>query len=163
MPHYPPDQFTMIESQNPWIDRLYAVQKRRSTNFETLKLRKGRPGTSSATWVTWVPLKIYLGSLSVWKLQSCFLELVRTNIYLCTTYMSMCICICLCGCALQLPTYLKRLHPKELTSPFSCWCLLLKKGGEKVFTVLILSIFLVSYHACYSKQGQAEWVQTRKA
>ena len=34
----------MYESQNPKIDKFHVVQKRRGTDFEALKLRKGSSG-----------------------------------------------------------------------------------------------------------------------
>ena len=40
----PTSPFTILETQNPWIDEFYVVQEHRATNFKALKLRKGSSG-----------------------------------------------------------------------------------------------------------------------
>ena len=47
--NHPTDLFTNMEPQNPGIDKLYVVRKRQSTDFEALKLGKGRLGNNAST------------------------------------------------------------------------------------------------------------------
>ena len=42
--HCPTGLFTIFESKNPEIAKLYVVGKRRSTDFEALRFWKGRSG-----------------------------------------------------------------------------------------------------------------------
>ena len=44
---YQTSPFTILESQNPWIDELYVVQECRSTDFKAPKLWKGSSGNSA--------------------------------------------------------------------------------------------------------------------
>ena len=64
------DHFAIAEPQNPSIDEFYAASKRRSTDFEALKLSNARSGASQAgVWITksglieWEPLLNSLKSL----------------------------------------------------------------------------------------------------